>query len=462
MCLKRYKNQIIIIAACIATCCYFSYWLGSTNSPFIFFNTSLLGVLIAATAVFIMPAFKLKALFFGFNIAVLAAIVFTGSRVGLLAWIVGILLVSWFNGLFKGVKQNHLLTITGVSFSILFISLTFLFKTDSTQGRWFIWQNSFTLIKEHWLAGVGWGQFRVAYNNEQANWFIKHGLQQKETMLADIVYYGFNEWLQLSVEIGVPITLTILLLIIYVLLRSFKNVMNPGSSYTQQKVIAAFTALLFSTFFSYPFYYLPTLLLFCFLFLCLIQIAGLSFIEQLSLTVKKVAVFSLLVLVVVFLFIQSYARLQWKQANELISIVYKKQALIKMKTVYPVLRLNGDYLFTLATVYSSLNKKDSALFFMEKSAITKNDYEINRKLGQLYMETGNKVLAEKHFLNAIYMVPNRFKSRELLVDCYVNSGKTKEALFWAGQTVHLKEKIPSATTRKIKERMRNYIAQGIW
>lgn len=462
MCLKTYKNQIFIIAACTITCCYFSYWLGSTSSPFIFFNTSLLGVLIAATAIFILPPYKKRLFCTGLIITVFAAIALTGSRVGLLAWIAGIFLLCLFNGLFKRVKPKTLLSIAGFGFSILFICLVFLLKPGSTQGRWFIWQNSFTIIKEHWLAGVGWGQFRVAYNNEQANWFIKHGLQQKETMLADTVYYGFNEWLQLSVEIGVPITLTILLFIIYVLARSFKHVIKPGSSYTQQKAVAAFTALLFSTFFSYPFYYLPTLLLFFFLFLWLIQIAGFTFIEQLSLTVKKVAVFSLLVLVVVFLSIQFYARFQWKQANELIGIGYKKQALTKMKAVYPVLHSNGDYLFMLATVYSSLNKKDSALFFMEKSARTKNDYELNRKLGQLYSETGNIVLAEKYFLQAVYMVPNRFRSREMLVNYFVHLGKSKEALFWAWQTIQLKEKVRSASTKRIKERMRNYIAQGIW
>lgn len=459
---KKILSLGLVIAVCITTCCYYSYWLGGTSSPFISFNSSLFGVLIVAFGLLIMPAFKRKALFFSFSIVVFVMIAFTGSRLGLLAWIMGVFFTGWFNGLFKSVKPKILLSIADFGFSALFIGLVFLFKTDSTQGRWFIWQNCFAIIKEYWLTGVGLGQFRVAYNTEQANWFMKHGFQNKETMLADTVYYSFNEWLQLAVESGLPISLSLLSVLLFVTIRAFKNVFNSDRSYTEIKVLAAFSTLLFSTFFSYPFFYLPTLLLFIILFLWVIKIARFSFIERLPLIVKRVALFLVVGLVALFLSKQFYARLQWKQANELHRVGYKKQALVKMKKTYHTLSSNGDYLFTLATIYSSLNKTDSALFFMEKSAITKNDYELHRKLGQLFMETGNQRLAEEHFLKAVYMVPNRFRSREMLVDFYHHLGKSNEARYWAGLTIQLKVKVPSHTSGRVKARMEKYLEKGIW
>lgn len=454
--------KIYVIAACIITSCYYSFWLGGTISPFIPFNTGLLGVLIAALGLLFFPVNNKRSISVIFFSIITVSIVFTGSRTGLLSWLTGIFILLLLNQhLFKYRLRKFL-----ISFAIIIICLftisAFLFKPDSTKGRWFIWQNCFAVIQQNWATGTGLGQFRIAYNNQQANWFLQNGFQHKKTMLADTVYYAFNEWLQLAVEIGLPLTFIVLAVILFVLIRAIQNIMKSDNSCTDQKVVAAFTALLFSSFFSYPFSYLPTLLLFVLLFIWVLKISKFPFIDNRSVLIMRIAVISIFVLAALFLSIQFYARVQWKNATELFCVGYKKLALIKMKKAYPVLQTNGDYLFSIAAIYSSLNKVDSALFFLEKSALIKNDYELHRKFGQLYMETGKRVLAEKHFLKAVYMVPNRFRSREMLVDFYIQTQQYGKAVYWAKESLLLPVKIQSSIVSNIRMRFKGLISSGKW
>lgn len=414
----------------------------------------MLGVLIAVLGLLFFPLRNKRIVRIVFFSLFTFSSLFTSSRTGLLSWITGIFILLVLNQhRFKYRLRNFLCTVA-IIFIFLFTCSIFFFKTNSTQGRWFIWQNCFAVIQQNWVTGVGLGQFRIAYNNQQTNWFLQHGFNNKETMLADTVYYAFNEWLQLAIEIGLPLTFIVLAAILFILIRAIRNVMEPDNSYTDQKIIAAFTALLFSSFFSYPFYYLPTLQLFGLLFIWVFKISMFPFIDNRSVLIKRIAVISVFVLAALFLFMQFNARMQWKNATELSSVGYRKVALMKMKKAYPVLQTNGDYLFSLAAIYASLNKEDSALIFLEKSALTKNDYELHRKLGELYLETGKQGLAEKHFLKAVYIVPNRFRSREMLVDFYVKTGNKESAIYWARETIQLKEKIPSETTRRIKAKMK--------
>ena len=160
--------------------------------------------------------------------------------------------------------------------------------------------------------------------------------------------------------------------------------------------------------------------------------------------------------VVGFKFYNDYsARMKWKEAADLQKIGYKRAALSSMLSGYSVLNDNGDFLFAMGRLYQSINKIDSALYYYQKSASFKNDYELHLQMGLLYQESGANSLAELHFLKAVYMVPNRFRSRKMLVDFYVSTGNVNKAKFWANETFRLKEKVPTPLTKQIKEKMKN-------
>lgn len=278
-------------------------------------------------------------------------------------------------------------------------------------------------------------------------------------MLADNVYYAFNEWIQLAIEIGVPLTICIFLVIIYTFLKAYKD-SRDSDSLPEKRIVAAFGALFTATLFSYPFFYLPSLLLFGCLYAWVFQLANFNIWAVVPKMVKTILV-CILVLFIGFKFYQQYsARMKWKEAVELQQVGYKRAALSLMLSGFPILKDNGDFLFAMGNAYQSVNQIDSALYYYLQSAAVKNDYELHRQIGQLYHENGLDSLAESHLLKAVYMVPNRFKSREMLVDLYVSTGNWEKAKFWANETLRLKEKVPSAVTMQIKEKMKKIVSEN--
>lgn len=91
----------------------------------------------------------------------------------------------------------------------------------STSGRWFIWKNTLAAIYERPISGHGWGSFSAAYGNQQASFFQQSGMDNKEALLADTVYFAFNEWLYFAVELGVPVALLLGVLHFMLLIKAY-------------------------------------------------------------------------------------------------------------------------------------------------------------------------------------------------------------------------------------------------
>jgi tetratricopeptide (TPR) repeat protein len=143
-------------------------------------------------------------------------------------------------------------------------------------------------------------------------------------------------------------------------------------------------------------------------------------------------------------------------------VAYHLKAKEKLLAAYHVLKNNGDFLFSLGLAYSTINQNDSAIFYLCRSALFKNDYELHRKLGELYFEQNNFTKAEEHFLSAVYMVPNRFRSRELLVDFYSKTGSKTKAVYWAQASLAFPVKVPSERVTQIRNRFAAYLKTGYW
>ncbi len=437
----------IVIAACVIICCYFSFQLIYAGSPFINYNAGLLAITIVALLFLFKPNSKSLILLGLWILFAAVTIILLHSRTALISFGIGSLLFSTARRSFFTKLYLFFFALLAGSFLILSC-----YKFESTEGRWFIWNNSFSILSNNWLQGVGWGKFRFAYNEQQANWFRQHGFDNKEAMLADNVYYAFNEWIHLAIEIGVPLTICIFLAIVYTFLKAYKN-NRDSNSLPEKRIVAAFGALFTATLFSYPFFYLPSLLLFGYLYACVFKLANFQIWATMPNTLKKISV-CILVLFISFKFYQQYsARMKWKEAVELQQVGYKRAALSSMLSGYSILKDNGDFLFAMGNAYQSVNQIDSALYYYKQSVTFKNDYELHRQIGQLYHQNGLDSLAENHLLKAVYIVPNRFKSREMLVDFYVSTGNWEKAKFWANETLRLKEKVPSAVTKQVKEKM---------
>ncbi len=101
--------------------------------------------------------------------------------------------------------------------------LLFQLKADSARGRLFIWKNTCTAIMESPLTGHGPGSFQMVYGKAQAAYIAADKATTEEKRVAGYAEYGFNEYLQTTIEGGVVLLLLIIAFGIFVFRRGVEN-----------------------------------------------------------------------------------------------------------------------------------------------------------------------------------------------------------------------------------------------
>src|SRR5438105_10003409 len=76
------------------------------------------------------------------------------------------------------------------------------FKSNSSQGRLFIYKIACKILRDNFISGIGWGKFGIVYNQYQAAYFEAGHYTIKELLLADNIRYAYNDYLQLVIETG--------------------------------------------------------------------------------------------------------------------------------------------------------------------------------------------------------------------------------------------------------------------
>ncbi len=150
-------------------------------------------------------------------------IIILQSRTAELALMSGVLYVS-YPYLRNWYSKNKIIFVS----TFLLISATLLFgffiKVESSAGRLFTWKNSFVLLKNNWLKGVGLGKFNPNYNHLQAEYFSKNSITDAVALRADDGYYAFNEWLHIWIETGIAGFLFFLIITILVVRICLLNI----------------------------------------------------------------------------------------------------------------------------------------------------------------------------------------------------------------------------------------------
>ena len=113
----------------------------------------------------------------------------------------------------------------------------YLFKKDSADGRLFIWKNTWEIIKDHPVTGVGQGMFPAYYMLYQAEHFKQNTDSPFERVAGDNKYV-FNEPLKMWVENGV-VGFVLMLVLLFLLFRrrvtqSFTE--NYTESHREEKI----------------------------------------------------------------------------------------------------------------------------------------------------------------------------------------------------------------------------------
>jgi O-antigen ligase len=141
-----------------------------------------------------------------------------------------------------------------------------------------MWKMTAKVMVENPATGVGQGYYRGAYGDVQAEYFRTGERSETEINIAGCPEYGFNEYLQIGAETGVPGLVLFVFLVMVALWRLFK---------ARSVYAFGFLALMAFAFFSYPF----SLLSFKMLFVILLAVAGSQQTKRRkSTTIQKIVV----------------------------------------------------------------------------------------------------------------------------------------------------------------------------
>ena len=177
-----------------------------------------------------------------FSLLIVVGLWLSQSRAGwMVVWTGGFFLLctSMYRSMCR--KRFYFILFSLFIFFLLFFAWAYLLKKNSADGRLLIWLNTWHMVLDNPLFGLGTGGWLSNYMYYQAEYFMQHP-DSSYLMLADNVAYPYNEYLLLLAEHGFIGLLCLLFFLATILLHK-----NNGK--LEKALLLSFMTF---AFFSYP------------------------------------------------------------------------------------------------------------------------------------------------------------------------------------------------------------------
>jgi len=338
---------------------------------------------------------------------------------------------------------KHILLGLAALATILIIIIIF-FKGDSSLGRLLIYKISFRLYAEHWLSGIGLGNFKQRYLYEQAEYFSGKAFTAKEQLLADNTYFAFNDYWQFIIETGI-FGMLALSLTCYLIITIIRKAIRTNGYILYKSIailflIAILTAALFTHVFEKSIFWIITIFLLSFLF-CASSGKNGRRIVFMWISIALLAITGTISLGN-YLVNENYEQSLKLYAAGLIGECKKE-----LEKKQPIKEEKRAVLYMQSLMAYHSPEHEKVLVALIRDYPNANNYKL---LGDFYTQNNNFKDAEKSYLMAINMVPNRFVSRKALLDLYVAYKSHAKAKRVAEIILSLAIKVDSYQVRKIK------------
>ncbi|MCU0413392.1 MAG: O-antigen ligase family protein [Ignavibacteriaceae bacterium] len=358
-------------------------------------------------------------------------------------------------------------------------------KKGSSTGKLLIWEVTLGKIVEKPLFGHGTGRFEAEYNNWQAEYFKSHTeeMDGPKGMAAGNTKYCFNEYLEMASELGLIGLLLFLAVIASICFgintgandnRMTREAlmtindgrrpndakqMTPAGQMTFSILIPSLVSLLVMALISFPFYTLPTLIIF-FLLLSIIssrvkEISAKNLIGPSVLRgLIKAAAFFILLPVSVLLFFM--ARQQYKayyafdESVMLYQIGSYEESCGSFSEVYKHMKYNGPYLQYYGKALLLAGRYEESIAMYERAKNYTGDEMLYCSLGDACKALKRYKEAEEAYLHASYMVPHKLYPLYLLAILYEETEQEEKAVAVAKKVLNKKVKVESEATEEIK------------
>lgn len=270
-------------------------------------------------------------------------------------------------------KHKAFAAIASVVVIIVMIGLFFL-KKDSAIGRLHIWHMELRAIVEEPLTGYGKGTILGVYGDTQAEYFAEKERPEIIVKVAGCPEYAFNEYLKIGVEYGIPAMLGVItaLILVIVLLLKYRSPFAYG--------LIAFCVF---AFFSYP-------------------------LEAIN--------------------IKSEAEKKWESIRYLASMELYEDAAEELAPLYNDLKDNYRFIYDYGYALHKCNRYQESNEILKEGAKISSDPMFYNIIGKNQEGLGLYEEAEKSYLHAHYMVPQRLYPLTLLMRMHIRLGNNNEAL----------------------------------
>lgn len=364
------------------------------------------------------------------------------AAVGVLGGILFLFPLRYFRLLLKWKYWGILLVMTiGI--------LLYRYRPHSADARLLVWKVAIEMVEDSPLFGHGIGGFERKYMLYQAHYFENHD-NENEKMIADNVGYAYNEFLHLTVEIGIAGLLIVVLILgcVYI-----KDTMNTDFNTPIAKG-GLFVWFIFSMF-SYPVDVFPLLFLLPLLLGCIQQQ---TYIFAIPFRCFHMVFFIVLLFFAVWAFHQG---IFYKEASrQLSSLSWEKNTSTLKFIDSHYSRLKSNVKFNMI-YHRWLSKCTSGGIVMSRMKEILPTSESYCWLGDYYCRIGYYEEAEDVYQKASLMVPTRFRPNYKLWKLYREINDSINATKMARQLLSQKLKVENSFTINAKFEIQMYLDDSL-
>ncbi|MCG8307101.1 MAG: O-antigen ligase family protein [Cytophagales bacterium] len=335
----------------------------------------------------------------------------------------------------------------------------YVMKQDSVDGRLLIWKVTTNMIKERPVFGFGYDRFKANYLKFQADYFAENS-NSKKAVVADNTTRAFNEYLQLTSELGI-IGLLLILALGYVIFFSKCKSKEHRWCFAARMSLLAFG--LFALF-SYPAELLPMKLsMVVYMALIAARQRSVEFnlpnIHYPIRTIRPIAIAGsitglyIMSLLIKPLHLQYRSNRQWKYAYLTYQMGAYEACLPGYRKVYDHLKYNGDFLVNYGKACSMADEHEKAIEILNRAKGLLPNTIIYTALGDSYKALGQHDHAEQAYLRAAQTLPDRFYPKYLLAKLYDETDQQLKAINMARALLNKEIKIESMAVEEIRKEM---------
>lgn len=388
------------------------------------------------------------------------------------AWIAAIISCGWVYWWYrigwkktKGIWRLHRKKVSLVMVIICIITIAgimgiYQMKKDSANGRLLMWKVTAMAIAKQPIKGVGLGGFPAAFAETQSEYFASRKATETEKIVAGCPEYAFNEYLQIGLEQGVIGLITFLLWLGSILYYGVKN--------KRYGVTGGILSLMIFAFSSYPLQLPSFWILLIFLSVITInpQRTNIKQINSDKKGLKIINIAFIFALCIISILLYSSqtgtgeAYQKWNKTKFLYNANAYEAAYEGYEELYPKLNHKPEFLFEAGQCLSKMERYEESNRLLERATLLSADPMIHYIWAKNVQALGQYEEAEKRFLHAIDILPERIYPYYLLTKLYAETSfyqpdKMKAA---ADSVLHKEPKVMTTAIREMREEVKKVVS----